>query len=431
VKKRRQLTVAGISILGATVLTAIFGLNTEITTIYQLFALLSSLFGAAFVISYTFRGSFTIKRTLPEYASVGQKVSYKIEITNNTTKLQSDLLLQEEHAVNCPTLHEFKTSTEPGEEKRNMWDRKVLYHRFSWLASRKANALFKEHAIPVIAPKSYINLTAGIEPFRRGYIELCEVIIKRPGPFNFFKAYKRIPSANRLLVLPKRYPVSNLNLQGTRRHHSGGVANASSVGNTDEFMSLRDYQMGDPMRNIHWKSYAKTGSLIVRENEDEYFVRHALILDTFSIDQHTEIFEAAVSVAASFVASIGTQESLLDLMFVEDKAHCFSTGRGVDHTSKMLEILACLETCADKPFDSLTPSVLEHSPLLSGCICVLLEWDKQRRELIQKLQAVGVPVVVIVLYENHISGEFDESAHLFENLHFVDIHNLEEALVTL
>ena len=46
-------------------------------------------------------------------------------------------------------------------------------------------------------------------------------------------------------------------------------------------MSLRDYRPGDPLQRIHWKSFARTGDPVVREYQDEFFERHALILDTF------------------------------------------------------------------------------------------------------------------------------------------------------
>jgi len=83
------------------------------------------------------------------------------------------------------------------------------------------------------------------------------------------------------------------------------------------------------------KAVAKIDRLIVRENEDEFFVRHALILDTFAGAEQEEIFEEAVSVAASFVCSIQTQESLLDLLFVGAEAYCFTAGRGVGHVDRM------------------------------------------------------------------------------------------------
>ena len=81
-------------------------------------------------------------------------------------------------------------------------------------------------------------------------------------------------------------------------------------------MALRDYRPGDPPRHIHWRSWAKMGRPIVKEFEDEFFVRHALILDTFCEAPEADRFEESVSVAASFACSLQTQDSLLDLLFV-------------------------------------------------------------------------------------------------------------------
>ena len=71
------------------------------------------------------------------------------------------------------------------------------------------------------------------------------------------------------------------------------------------------------MRRIHWRSWAKLGRPVVKEFQDEFFVRHALVLDTFTDPDDVQIFEEAVSIAASFACSIDTQESLLDLLFVD------------------------------------------------------------------------------------------------------------------
>ena len=51
---------------------------------------------------------------------------------------------------------------------------------------------------------------------------------------------------------------------------------------------MRDYRPGDPLRRIHWKSWAKTGRPVVKEYQDEFFVRHGLILDTFQNTEKSE-----------------------------------------------------------------------------------------------------------------------------------------------
>ena len=91
---------------------------------------------------------------------------------------------------------------------------------------------------------------------------------------------------------------------------------------------MRDYRPGDPLRRIHWRSWAKTDKPIVKEYQDEFFVRHALILDTFQKEAYGDVFEEAISVAASFACTMGTQDSLLDLMFIGTEERGRAGGAG-------------------------------------------------------------------------------------------------------
>jgi hypothetical protein len=207
----------------------------------------------------------------------------------------------------------------------------------------------------------------------------------------------RIPLPQSALILPKRYPLPPVPLPGVLKYQEGGVALASNVGQSEEFVALRDYRHGDPLRHIHWRSWAKVGKPVVKEFEDEFFVRHALVLDTFTDDPQSDLFEEAVSVAASFAASILTQESLLDLLFVGEQSYCFTAGRGLAHSDRMLEILAAVIPCHDHPFSVLEHLVLNHVSVVSGCICVLLAWDQPRRSFVQKLKELGVPLLVLVI----------------------------------
>ncbi len=212
-------------------------------------------------------------------------------------------------------------------------------------------------------------------------------------------AFVSLPLPQSLLILPRRYPLPPLALPGTTKYQAGGVAFASNVGLSEEFIALRDYRPGDPLRHIHWRSWAKAGKPIVKEFEDEFFTRHALILDTFIEDPRSEIFEEAVSVAASFACTVLTQESLLDLLFVGPEAYCFTAGRGLAYTDQMLEILASVRACVDRPFRTIETLVLNHASAVSGCICVFLSWDDARRNLVEKLKFLGVPLLVLVITE--------------------------------
>src|SRR2546430_6820801 len=114
------------------------------------------------------------------------------------------------------------------------------------------------------------------------------------------------------------------------------------------------------LRRVHWRSAARVGRPVVKEYQDEFFVRHALVLDTFAERAESDVFEEAVSVAASLACSIQTQDSLLDLLFVGPETYCFTAGRGLGHTDRMLEVLAGVRPCRDRPFHALHRAVLER-----------------------------------------------------------------------
>jgi uncharacterized protein (DUF58 family) len=235
------------------------------------------------------------------------------------------------------------------------------------------------------------------------------------------------------LILPKRYPIPNIALPGAMRYQEGGVALAANVGSSEEFVSLRDYRHGDPLRHIHWRSWAKTGKPIVKEYEDEFFVRHALVLDTFDDEPNSEVLEEAVSVAASFACTILTQESLLDLLFVGNQSYCFTAGRGLAHADQMLEILASVKNCADKPFVTLENLVLNHIGAVSGCICVLQRWDDARRKFIEKLKTLGIPLLVLIVVPvgGGISGAGGALVDAEGTLHVLEVGKISEGLAKL
>lgn len=410
----RRFTRAGslaLAVLGAAV---VIGLDTNRTVGYQIFTLVLALLGLSAVSSLAFRGRFSARRILPRFASVGVPFTYRVAIANRTGRRQAGLVLMEELSDPRPSFEEFATAREPGEERRNWFDRRVGYPRWAWLVAQKRGALVAPRPLPSLAPAGETEVAVEITPLRRGHLRFRGLTLARPDPLGLIHAFKTIPLPQSLLVLPKRYPMAEIRLSGLRKHQPGGVALASSVGESEEFVSLRDYRAGDPMRRIHWKSWARVGRPVVKEYQDEFFVRHALVLDTFAASPDDTVFEEAVSVAASIAVSTETQESLLDLMFVGPEAYCFTAGRGVGHTERLLEVLACVSPCRDKAFRALHRAVIDRHALLSGCVCVLLAWDDARQEFVRHLAALDTPTRVFVVGEPGTLGALPRDVHPLE-----------------
>jgi uncharacterized protein (DUF58 family) len=389
---QRRFTRPGLGVLGAFILVVLLAPDTDNNLTYQALPLLMVLLVTALCLSRLFRAPFSARRVLPKFGTAGCPMSYQVLVTNRSRRVQNGLSLLENLPDPRPSFQEW-LSLQRAEQKL------LRSFRFSGRLSLNVFkvALAKDAPVPIMAPGQEVAVRVELRPMRRGILRLSGVTLARPDPLGIYRALTTVPLPQTVLVLPKRYPVPAVALLGAAKYQKGGVALAAHVGQSEEYVALRDYRHGDPLRHIHWRSWARVGRPVVKEFEDEFFVRHALVLDTFSDDAHSEVFEEAVSVAASFACTLPTQESLLDLLFVGPQSYCFTAGRGVAHVEQMLEILASVRVCSDQPFKALEHLVLGHAAAVSGCICVLVAWDEVRREFIRKLKALGVPVLILVI----------------------------------
>lgn len=372
------------------------GLDTNQTLAYQITAWLLAMLVVAIAGSRWVKIAVRVERVLPRFGSVGMPLKYQVIVHNSTNKVQKGLYFFENLQNPSPSFHGFRDHLH-GFQKKAFTDILLAVRQWFWLIKRRELATIAAIAIPPIPPRGRTEITLTMEPTHRGFLHLQGYSLTCADPLGLFNRIQTKALPQSVWLLPQRYRVPPIALPGTRRYQSGGVAFASSVGDSEEFRALREYRAGDPLRKIHWKSWAKTGKPIVKEEQDEFFVRHALILDTFVNVPYSEKLEEAIAVAASFACEFETEEALLDLMFVGTEAYCFTSGRGVGNTEQILEILASVQPCRDKTFDFLCPVVMERASLLSGCICIFLEWDQSHKKLIQYLQKIQIPLMVYVL----------------------------------
>ena len=425
---RRRLTRPGMVVAGGLFVVMLTGLDPEISAAYQAFTLLLCMLLVSFAFLWSFRARFSAVRELPHFGTVGSPLRYRVRLTNLTKETQGGLMLLEDTADTRPSYPEWR-AVQLADERRL---------RSFRLGGRRTVSPFKvatvkDSEVPPAGPEHEVEVPIELTPLRRGILRFKAVTLARPDPLGLIRALTTISLPQNLLVLPRRYAVPMLTLPGAQKHQEGGVAFAVSVGQSEEFVALRDYRHGDPLRHIHWRTWARAGKPVVKEFQDEFFVRHALVLDTFTDDPHNEVFEEAVSVAASFVCTIQTQESLLDLLFVGPQSYCLTAGRGLAHADQMLEILASVQPCSEQPFVALESLVLNHARMVSGCICVLLAWDDTRRKFVEELRGFGVPVLAVVMVPRGHEGSLDPGPlrDQPERFHVIEVGQVEQGLARL
>jgi uncharacterized protein (DUF58 family) len=326
------------------------------------------------------------ERELPRVATAGEPFTYRLRVQNLGDRALDGLTVFEDLADPRPTYDGFRAAI-----------RIPTYRAWKRLINSRRTAHVPEQPLPALPARGQAEIEVRARALRRGTAHSDGLTVARADPLGLLKTFAHVPRRSNFIVLPRRYPLPALELPGSRRYQPGGVTLATSVGDSEEFVGLREYRPGDPLQRIHWKSFARLARPIVKEYQDEYFERHALLLDTFAAGRDERVFEEAVSIAASFAYTIDTRECLLDLMFIGAEAYTYTAGRGQMLTGNLLEILAGVQPCRDKPFSTLGDAVMARRQALTGCICVLLGWDEERARFIRRLQSHGVAARVVAV----------------------------------
>lgn len=393
----RRTRVAGQLLLAGVLGAALFGFNTNANLAYQIFSFLFILTVLALVSRRFIQTDMRAERFLPRYGAVNQPLSYRVRLHNQRATTETGLTLLEDPGDPLPTVDQYLHTPLVLPDTPDWLSRRTGFQRWQHLVARSERVHVEPQSLPAIGPNQSLDVRVTLTPKRRGRLEFSRLIIQKPDIFGFFNKLFSIPRTQSLLILPKLYPLKPIVLPGSRKYQPGGVALASSVGDSEEFVALREYRPGDPLKRIHWRSWARLNEPVVKEFQEEFFVRYALILDTFCQDADDVVFEEAVSIAASIVHTMHDSDSLLDLMFVGPRAYCFTSGRGLSDTDRMLEVLASVQICADQSFESLYPLVAERAAQLSACVCVFIDWDEPRHQLVRLLKNLSLPIKVLLI----------------------------------
>jgi uncharacterized protein (DUF58 family) len=155
--------------------------------------------------------------------------------------------------------------------------------------------------IPSLRSRRSIVVSYELPTQRRGEMIVGPLAIRRTDPLGLFVASRTVGTTASVLVEPKIFAVDP-RPSGRLRHLEGPRSDKSNQG-TMTFHSLREYTRGDDIRQVHWRSSARTGTLMVREHVDTSLPSTVIVLDTCTYHYNDDLFEEAVDVASSIAAA--------------------------------------------------------------------------------------------------------------------------------
>ena len=156
--------------------------------------------------------------------------------------------------------------------------------------------------LPTLGPGQHFELPYELPTTRRGAYPLGPVSMVRADPVGMYRRERAHGGTDTFWVHPELVELATMPT-GLARDMEGPTSQNAPAGGI-AFHTLREYELGDDYRHIHWRSTAKTGTLMVRHYVDNRRPHLTTLLDDrrSSYVNETE-FELAVSAAASIVAT--------------------------------------------------------------------------------------------------------------------------------
>jgi uncharacterized protein (DUF58 family) len=366
---RERLTPRGQYLLWSVVVLAVLGMDTRRTLVFWLFAMAAGMFLTAAAFTVFRRPRVRLDCQFPEHATALRPVTLHARVSGEGSPLPSDLqvLFRQPHQ---------------GAEG-------VSFHPDTIFLGADQGA--QAHA------------QVDMRPARRGRYVLPGPILGRTDPLRLMVSQRLELPEQTVLVYPRFYSMREFIIPLGRRHQPGGIPLSSSTGEAIEFVGTHEYRPGDPVKNIHWRSWARRGEPVVKEYMEEYFCQIAIILDTFLPTKFTPAqeasFEAAISVVASIADFFSRSEYIVDILAAGPDIYEVSAGRSLAYLQNILDVLACLGPCHDPPFATIGPRLFEKLSQITAVVAVLQDWDTPREEFLKRVKALGTAVRAIIVHD--------------------------------
>lgn len=188
-----------------------------------------------------------------------------------------------------------------------------------------------------LAPGESRVSSYGLPTTERGIYQLGPLELGLSDPLGL--AVKALPGAPaaRLVVYPRVEPIPPLP-PGSGDDRRAAARPAPVAAPDAELYGLREYEVGDDLRRVHWLSTAKVGQLMIRQDELPWKGAATVVLDLRAEAHTAETLEVAVVAAASVADACRRWSWPVRLVTTDGLDSELDSGR--EHVEAILEHLA-------------------------------------------------------------------------------------------
>lgn len=277
----------------------------------------------------------------------------------------------------------------------------AVHRRRGWLrlVDGDVRAPRRSSQVPRMSSDRQLTVEVPLDTSRRGQAPMGPYALVQGDPWSFIRRVVSRAEGGVLTVQPRVYRIR----RSLTADFSSGDAEARSRRAGDQhFHALREYVLGDEPRTVHWRSSARAGKLVVRQQVAAAAAGTVIVLDVdatsygspekFGPGWLDERFESAVEVAASLAASQLAGTDQVHLVTTSSTMSVISSSVGA--VNRILDALALVT--AVSPNDTL-PAELPAVVRRARCAQLIVVTGMPGERLLGPVRQVGRDVATTVV----------------------------------
>ena len=234
-----------------------------------------------------------------------------------------------------------------------------------------------------LLPKEQTTIDYVLDCRRRGYYRLGPLDLHTGDLFGMFERGVTLSNEDYMIVYPRVVPLTQLGLPAQTPF--GSVSTRQRLYEDPSRMTgVRDYQSGDSMRHIHWKTTATRGQLQVKRFEPAISVQAQILLNLrrseYSVARWEPATELGIVTAASIASylvekrqTVGLCCNGLDPLAETATITALPPRQGREQLTHILDVLARAQLGEEVPFAELLQQA--HLHLTWGGTAVVITAD--------------------------------------------------------
>ncbi len=209
-----------------------------------------------------------------------------------------------------------------------------------------------------LLPRERVRLSYGVVGRRRGFYPLGPLVTMGGDLIGSASYENRYADGDFLIVYPKIVALTDLGLPS--QSPFGTLASRERLfEDPTRIRGVRDYQAGDSLRRMDWKTSARVGSLQVRRYEPAIALETAVFLNLCGADytqtHRRQATELGIVIAASVAVHLVEKRQAVGL-FTNGRDPLAKSAKpspslplrkGREHLMNLLDLLACIELAAE------------------------------------------------------------------------------------